>query len=906
MRIKEVWIKNFRGYGENPNDLEGFYKFKDLNNKLILLSGYNGFGKTSFFDAIEWGMTDRLSRIQDLKDIVKTTNLKKSNYLKFHNKTPKDNNRIVEVAIYFEDGSMIRRSSKYDSIDKSGYKSNLTEDSVNTKELKKILLNYNDNNLSDIFDINFLSQENINAILRAKDPLQRTEEFLKLLGLKTIKNIVDKSQIKNLSIVVNKMSKELENIDTKKKKLDDIFSSNGWGNFEQYKIKVKKVIIEISNVQKNHVYIDKQIVQEDKFESYDIGDFIDEVNNCTVKLDKFKGENIKCDKRLELLINKFLIEKILNLNLYIKNVMFLQENNINDLMKSSYNNRINYYNSNLKKLREDLEKVTVCSIEWENVKKTMKNNKISDKTLDEIINKCKTTYKFIALFKKYSNSCNDLEKLFELIKLGKWHKILKRNRKYVCNIKNLSNIIKAEEEKIKESSEISKRYESILSNVRQYVLDENLEYCPVCFNNDFSKFNKKNDSMNYNKLSNKEKLVCIIDDTIIGSNKEIKTLQNNLDKKKNILKYLKGKYSKAIVEKVINKYKVINDLYNVLFDQVTSNLQKIIECNDKHVKVLNNRNSKISESIDNYKRIYKKVFNKEFSDFNEQEIKKIDIAKSKIILGRMKKNYGEKYKIYDITIDALIEKLNSIKKSLEQSDEENNMSILKKKINELDGIINILNKIVPYKFKKENRELLDGYIKYSKKENILKEDFNKFDQCKKDIEIISTNAIEYQRTMIEKRLNSNQLIQFIYEKINPHPFFRRIGIDYRDAKGGGKWINIMDKDGENIFLDHIFSLAQLNTLSLSIFLGLSLNQRISKLNQFFLDDPIQSMDDINILSFIDLLRAILDSKKIDSNIVLSTHDSNFAQLLAIKMRGRKIKTFEFIGYGDEGPEIRIQ
>jgi len=49
----------------------------------------------------------------------------------------------------------------------------------------------------------------------------------------------------------------------------------------------------------------------------------------------------------------------------------------------------------------------------------------------------------------------------------------------------------------------------------------------------------------------------------------------------------------------------------------------------------------------------------------------------------------------------------------------------------------------------------------------------------------------------------------------------------------------------------------------------------------FIDDPIQALDDINILSMIDLLRNIAYS--LDKQIILTTHDRNFFELLKKKV-----------------------
>jgi DNA repair protein SbcC/Rad50 len=83
----------------------------------------------------------------------------------------------------------------------------------------------------------------------------------------------------------------------------------------------------------------------------------------------------------------------------------------------------------------------------------------------------------------------------------------------------------------------------------------------------------------------------------------------------------------------------------------------------------------------------------------------------------------------------------------------------------------------------------------------------------------------------------------------------------------------------NLIPNLYFSTAQINILSLSIFLASALNSE--KYDCIFIDDPIQSMDSINVLSTIDLLRSIALSY--DKQIILSTHDENFHNLLKKKM-----------------------
>jgi exonuclease SbcC len=129
------------------------------------------------------------------------------------------------------------------------------------------------------------------------------------------------------------------------------------------------------------------------------------------------------------------------------------------------------------------------------------------------------------------------------------------------------------------------------------------------------------------------------------------------------------------------------------------------------------------------------------------------------------------------------------------------------------------------------------------------------------------------------------LINSIYRKIDPHPSFKKVEFkaDFDSDRPG---LNIVVSDEAGILISPIlyFSAAQSNILSLSVFLASALHARDDEGNPIdvvMIDDPIQSMDSINILSTIDLLRSIcLQFKK---QVIISTHDENFFGLLQRKI-----------------------
>lgn len=141
---------------------------------------------------------------------------------------------------------------------------------------------------------------------------------------------------------------------------------------------------------------------------------------------------------------------------------------------------------------------------------------------------------------------------------------------------------------------------------------------------------------------------------------------------------------------------------------------------------------------------------------------------------------------------------------------------------------------------------------------------------------------------IHKQVESfffEDLINVLYRKIDPHPEYKKIKFQCDFSNDKPKLnVFVTGENGDNPLVPNLyFSTAQMNILSLSIFLAKALNadNKGEPVNCIFIDDPIQSMDSINILSTIDLFRSIV--VKFKKQIILSTHDENFHNLLRKKI-----------------------
>jgi predicted ATPase len=142
--------------------------------------------------------------------------------------------------------------------------------------------------------------------------------------------------------------------------------------------------------------------------------------------------------------------------------------------------------------------------------------------------------------------------------------------------------------------------------------------------------------------------------------------------------------------------------------------------------------------------------------------------------------------------------------------------------------------------------------------------------------------------------------------MDPHPAFTDISRATSYPGGHGRikplvadpTAGLKDRDPYTLF-----SSSQLNALAVSLFLGLNLGTREAPLEAVMLDDPLQSLDDVNLLGLVDTLRRT----KALRQLVVSTHDRRFANLLQRKLRpvgnDGRTRIFSFSDWSDQGPII---
>jgi len=163
-------------------------------------------------------------------------------------------------------------------------------------------------------------------------------------------------------------------------------------------------------------------------------------------------------------------------------------------------------------------------------------------------------------------------------------------------------------------------------------------------------------------------------------------------------------------------------------------------------------------------------------------------------------------------------------------------------------------------------------------------------------------------TVTEKQITEiAPLFQRIYSRIDPHPTFRVTQIAAGMERGRGKLeVGISDPDTFAQVRDAgpLLSSSQMNSFAVSLFLAMNLALPSLRLDLTILDDPLQSLDSINLLGLVDILRRFRAHRQ----IIVSTHEERLVGLLQRKLRpvqpSERMVTMIFESWSREGPAMR--
>ena len=336
---------------------------------------------------------------------------------------------------------------------------------------------------------------------------------------------------------------------------------------------------------------------------------------------------------------------------------------------------------------------------------------------------------------------------------------------------------------------------------------------------------------------------------------------NQVDKA--ILLKAKSEIEKIISEFITEKKKYEDSLNHLNIELSNHNLSKQEYGN--RIQQVNDAKNLILRVYESYESFIKSEFKIELTDKDKSQIEKefFDLIEKQKQTQKIIEDKIEKYKIIEILKD------------------------------------DCLNVTVSQKIQDKIKKNLEG--------------LKKLDNAEGQLNIEKDNLIEYLTKTIDEFFYT-ELINKIYKKIDPHPDYQAIEFkcEFADAKPRLQiyTTKVNDKgEVERSVPALYFSTAQVNILSLSIFLARALKTKNPETKEavdcIFIDDPIQSMDSINILSFIDLFRGITLS--LGKQLIVSTHEENFHLLLQKKIPNElfKSKFIEFETFGKLKPDQYI-
>jgi len=208
---------------------------------------------------------------------------------------------------------------------------------------------------------------------------------------------------------------------------------------------------------------------------------------------------------------------------------------------------------------------------------------------------------------------------------------------------------------------------------------------------------------------------------------------------------------------------------------------------------------------------------------------------------------------------------------------ENELTISQDIAADLDGLLGSRDTIDRFQ---------NSYLIYMAQKNTCEQEVDRYKKALSTADLLC-EKMKMQQELIIDHAFSGTLANHLYQMLEPCKEFQRIKfeVDANQDKAELYLRAEQSKDSSDVRVlpELIFSTAQLNTISLSIFLSnnLSCAETERPVRSMILDDPISSFDDINTVAFADLLRILCSQQH--WQILFTTHDEQLFQLLQVKL-----------------------
>ena len=798
---------------------------------IILLYARNGFGKTSFFDGVEWGLTGRLLRYHQSS--------------RERNEYPVLRNSFCEpqvsdgVEIIFNNDTSVKRFIKNELNDYDSGLLNLNGQTIDSLSEYLVKTSYQ-NKIDFERSFNFsqlLSQDLISNFIRHTSDPDRYRTVVNLFGLDSYKNYDE-----HIQCVKQRIREKLSYIES------EIQSKSN-------ELELERAKLNSTNVDEKVIIEELEGIYQSKINLENIGEYKEHFSSLrTIRNNEVEQAKIELEKLQYVYDNNAVKEEIIRVYNVLKEELASLRQFISLFSKKKYfENVVN----NLNEYRLYLDKKSLID---ENEKK-----------LNELYQELTTN--------PFFQGEEEMDRLFKKLAI---YKIELKNRieKYFKSKETIqinNNSVRTLLISLEGLFSLKNKLLNTAKDFFEVEENKDLKNCPVCDN----KFDINNTVEKIEEQLNrdlKDSDFSEITDSISQLKKNNEKLKEDLLKEEselmNIVNHIKHEtkdnYEKLSVKS--REYDLLKESYKTVVDNLA--LLKIE-----------------LESFENAKIIY---FDK--------------LQKHK----EYKSNGSEEYyqKLYDDKNQSIDNMYSEIQLYVQYKEEISftNMQILSERIKEKQDLINsngvkigtfikALSLISSLENHFGNNEILENISSL----DCLIDELNIENEFLSQLDSDYTNLKDGIKITIDEKTKEllgvyQETIKKFYHYLNPNVYMRNLSIKETTNNANRLVFEVSSDDNINKHSpSYIFSSAQNNVLALSIFLSFAIKQQWSELDAIFLDDPIQNMDDINIHSFVDLVRSI--EKQTDKQFFISTHDERIYQFMLNKFGEENVYKFTYEDYG---------
>ncbi|QEL85891.1 AAA family ATPase [Bacillus mycoides] len=931
MKITSLTLQAFRGFNHQVT-------FQLANADIIILYGPNGHGKSSVYDAIEWALTGRIHRFEESSA--------ERNRTRFIRNLNADSSieSFVKLGIVLSESQhfTIERKCTATARDSSDYgKHALTiwdesdqlykKDKEAEETLQKWLIH--SDWLSKISSptkmlslTHLLSQEKISEFLKGMKERERYEHLSILFGTDHFDKY--RESFRNTKSELNSQSAMLEKLieDRRRQKdklqydvtqLETQVKQNKDTNYNEALQDYLKIYPNIApdkeNLEKLQASIlkNQQDVEVHRKKTHDDCHVLKEIDKVLPRIEELRKmvrtalhkqqelQHFKQSAFSKIKINQLLTEaNKINTQVETTQQLIALKNESISKMDSLLVQR-----SNKTRIKEILS-IQLATSSWREQQTFLLDLKGKMNQVDyEVVQSL-----FSSMFKKH-----------EIV-------IMKESMR-------ASQLVQLEklEVSINEIKDTRKIYHAFLSSLSEYITTtSDLDSCPACGTKGINKSHIQQNIQQQREIVDEnlprlEELNIEIKQTLRAINNDIEEANKHISESQLMIQEILHQYEgelKSLGVMIASEQQVQLDLQQKI-NMMQLNLKQFKEgCQTLGIELDGNVEQQLKLKSKEYAAIMENINSPKMSH-SESESFLEPIQTMKFQTSNIDEHEQTLQQIVDSNeleinrIILLTKSLQTIELDLQQTDRDELCINVKRMIRDLKEKLarftemeeaNIkLRSIIEFSSEKKRLIRLQKQSEVEKKQ--ITELENKQIKLNRDLEIltelINQSTVAVSNLNEKVFLNLKETIQAIFEQINSHPVFTKLDL-VQDRRNHNNCLRInvgkTNDDGEvKANAPYIFSSAQVNSIALSLFLAMSLKQRWSPLQLIGMDDPIQSMDEINLLTFIDLIRLFVE--KHQKQVIISTHDHKFYKMMLKKFRYYDLAIIEYKTYGDGGPII---